>query len=1022
MSEARARAEAAWSETLDGAPAGRVGALWDELCQLVRAGTGVSRRPASTYRLQLTQAFGFDDAAAVVPYLHALGVTDLYLSPVLAAAPGSTHGYDVVDHGRIDPQLGGDAGYARLCEAAARHGMGQLLDFVPNHMGLGTSNAWWMDLLENGPSSRFATCFDVDWRPVKAELENKVLVPVLGDQYGVVLERGELQLVREAGSFFIVYYDQRFPVAPRSVPLVLRHRLEELRTALGPEEPGVWELESICASLEKLAPRAESDPAKVGERAREKEVAKRRLHALCESSPAIREHVDATVAAFNGRAGEPRSFDLLDRLLDAQAYRLAHWRVAGEEINYRRFFDVNGLAAIRMEDARVFDDAHRLVLRLVREGKVVGLRVDHPDGLYDPAGYFERLQASSLLSLAEGLAEEDGAPLAVDEREALLERLRAGLRSGELPPRPLYVVAEKILSPQERMPEAWAIDGTTGYEFLAAASGLFVDARAEDSFTEGYARFGGRRLDYRDLAYRMKRVIMSSSMASEVNVLAHRLNRVSEMNRRTRDFTLNELRRALVEFIASFPIYRTYVTPGGEVDERDRRYVEATVHRARRRSPVTDPSIYAFLRDVVLLRYPEALSDAERREWLEFTLKLQQVTGPVTAKALEDTVFYVYLRLASLNEVGGEPHQFGTSVEAFHRLNAARLERWPGSLAATSTHDTKRSEDVRARLAALSEVSREWRAHLARWARQNRRLRTDADGEPVPDRNDELLLYQTLVGTFPEPEPAPGSDGWRAWLGRVVAYLEKAVREAKVHTSWTHVDTEYEGALARFAEGVLASAEFLESFLPFARRVAAAGRVSGLSQVALKLASPGPCDVYQGCELWDLSLVDPDNRRPVDYTLRASLLEGLRARLAGGPAARAALAREVAAPAALRDGRAKLLLLSEGLRLRRELPDLFLGGSYLAARGRGAARRAGGGLRAPAPGPHAGVPGAAPPPRRRGRRRHGHARLGGGAGVAGRPPRRLARRGHRGGPDRPALHPRRIAGGLPGRAPPLRAG
>ena len=903
--------------------------LYAELRAAAQSGRCATRRPASTYRLQLTKDFGFERAAAVVPYLHALGVTDLYLSPILEAAPGSTHGYDTVDHGRISLELGGEAAYAALCEALARHGLGQIVDFVPNHMGVGPQNAWWMEVLENGPSSRYAYFFDVDWRPVKAELENKVLIPVLGDQYGVVMEKGELRLERQGGTFYIRYWDHRFPVAPRSVPQVLSHRLEELRDALGPEEPSVWELESICTSLQKLAPRSETDAQKVAERAREKEVAKRRLLGLCEASPAVREHVDGNVALFNGRPGEPRSFDLLDRLLDSQAYRLAHWRVAGEEINYRRFFDVNGLAAIRMEDERVFDEAHRLLLDLVRQGKVNGLRIDHPDGLYDPTAYFQRLQASALLEQGRAIAERRGAALEAGSAAALRARLEAGLAAGELPPRPLYVVAEKILSSHERMPEAWAIDGTTGYEFLAAASGLFVDASAEESLTEGYARFTGLRQDFRDIAYQNKRIITSSSMASEINMLVNRLNRISETNRRTRDFTLNELRRALVEFVSHFPVYRTYVTPAGEVDERDRRYVEATLLRARRRSPVTDPSIYDFLRDVLLLRYPDGLAEAEQHQWLEFTLKLQQVTGPVTAKALEDTSFYVYDRLVSLNEVGGEPREFGTSVKAFHALNAARRERWPGSLAATSTHDTKRSEDVRVRIAALSEVPREWRALLARWARHHRHLKTDVDGEAAPDRNDELLLYQTLVGTFPDPAPRPGSEEHAAYAGRITAYMQKAIREAKVHTSWTNVDAEYEQAVTRFTEGVLAAPDFLESFVPFARRVAAAGRISSLSQVALKLASPGPCDIYQGCELWDLSLVDPDNRRPVDFALRTRLLDELGRRAEGAPAARAALAREVSQPDALRDGRAKLLLLRQGLRLRRERPALFLEGDYL---------------------------------------------------------------------------------------------
>ncbi len=920
-------------------------ALYDDLCAAVREGRAATRRPASTYRLQVTEDFGFEPAASIVPYLHQLGVTDVYLSPILAAAPGSTHGYDVVDHGHINPELGGEAGYGKLCEALARHGMGQVLDFVPNHMSVGPQNAWWMEVLENGPSSRYAYFFDVDWRPVKSELENKVLLPVLGDQYGVGLEKGELKLVREGGSFLVTYYGHRFPVAPRSVPQVLRHRLEELRQRLGSEEPSVWELESICASLEKLAPRSETDPAKVEERAREKEVAKRRLHMLCDASLGVREHIDQNVALFNGRAGDARSFDLLDRLLDSQAYRLAHWRVAGEEINYRRFFDVNGLAAIRMEDERVFEETHRLVLRLVREGKVIGLRIDHPDGLYDPTTYFRRLQASALVEQAEVLAGERARSDGVDGGQAhalphatralLRARLEADLAAGKIPPRPLYVIAEKILSANERMPEAWAIDGTTGYEFLAAASGLFVDGSAEESFTEGYARFTGLRRHFRDIAYEAKRVITSSSMAGEINMLARRLNRISETNRRTRDFTLNELRRALVQFVANFPIYRTYVTPQGEVDERDRRYVEAAVLRARRRSPVTEPSIYDFLRDVILLRYPDGLSDAEKAEWLEFTLKLQQVTGPVTAKALEDTAFYVYVRLVCLNEVGGEPREFGTSVKAFHELNATRCARWPGSLAATSTHDTKRSEDVRVRIAALSEVPREWRALLARWGRTNRRFRVEVEGEVAPDRNDEILLYQTLVGTFPELAPKPGTDAWKAYADRITAYMQKAIREAKAHTSWTNIDAGYERAMASFTEAVLASPEFMEGFVPFARRVAAAGRISSLAQVALKLASPGPCDVYQGCELWDLSLVDPDNRRPVDFALRAKLLDELCRRTAEGPSERAALAREVSRAEALPDGRAKLLLLCAGLRLRRELPALFLQGEYLPLVGEG---------------------------------------------------------------------------------------
>ncbi len=906
-----------------------VDALFRELAGAVRSRRASPPRPGSTYRLQLTKSFGFLDAARVVPYLAALGVTDLYLSPILVAVRGSTHGYDVVDHDHLAPELGGAEGYAGLCEAAAAHGLGQLVDFVPNHMGIGRQNAWWMDVLENGPSSRWAHTFDIDWKPVKGELENKVLVPTLGDQYGVVLENGELSLVREGGTFFVAYYTHRFPLSPRSVPQVLRHRLEELRTRLGPDEPSVWELESICTSLEKLAPRSETDPAKVAERAREKEVAKRRLHALLDAEAAVREHVDGNLAIFNGKAGDPRSFDRLDALLDAQAYRLAHWRVAGEEINYRRFFDVNGLAAIRMEDDRVFEEAHRLVLDLVRQGKITGLRIDHPDGLYDPTAYFRRLQASALVARGRALAGTRGETLDADAAGLLRDRLERELLQGEPPARPFYVLAEKILSGKERMPESWAIDGTTGYEFLAAASGLFVDGEAEEELTGFYGRFTGLQQSFDDLAYEKKRLITGSSMASEINMLAHRLNGLSETNRRTRDFTLNALRRAIVEFVSSFPVYRTYVTPAGEIDDRDRRYVERTLARARRRSLAADPSIFDFLRDVLLLRYPESLSPAERRDWLEFTLKLQQVTGPVTAKALEDTAFYVYDRLVSLNEVGGEPGAFGTSPVAFHKLNAERLAHWPGSLSGTSTHDTKRSEDVRVRIAAVSEVPREWRALVSAWARANRRFKVEVDGAPAPDRNDELLVYQTLLGTFLDEVPAQGSEEAKAYLGRITAYLEKALREAKSHSSWTNPDEEYEDAAKGFAAAVLVSPEFLETFVPFARKLAHAARVSSLTQVALKLASPGVCDVYQGCELWDLSLVDPDNRRAVDFSRRSELLGELERRAGPDGAGRAALARELSTPQGLRDGRAKLLLLREGLHHRKANRELYLEGAYL---------------------------------------------------------------------------------------------
>jgi (1->4)-alpha-D-glucan 1-alpha-D-glucosylmutase len=904
-----------------------------------------AEQPASTYRVQLTVDFGFSACQDLLPYLAELGVTHLYLSPPLLAARGSTHGYDVVDHNRLSPALGGEAAFDQLAAAARAHGMGLLVDFVPNHMGIGPDNPWWMDVLENGPSSVYAPYFDIDWKPLKDELDNKVLVPVLGDQFGDVLERGELKLVRDDGAFWLHYFEHRFPIAPRQVPRVLEHGLPGLTETLGNDNVHVQELLSIVTALAKLAPRHEVDAATVAERAREKEVAKRRLAALFVASPEVRAFIDGNVQLFNGEDGGDESrFDLLDALLDSQAYRLAHWRVAGEEINYRRFFDVNSLAAIRMEDDRVFAAAHQLVFRLICEGKVSGLRIDHPDGLYAPTRYFRRLQETYLVECLrarwqrEGRAETEWPAV----ESALRERVQREL-AGPAPPRPLFVVAEKILEGHERMPATWAVHGTTGYEFLNRLLRLFVRRDSERAFDDIYTRFVGRRIDLPQLTYENKKRVMNGPLASELNMLVHRLDRISEADRHTRDFTRGALLRALTEYLACLPVYRTYVEDGA-VDARDQGYVARAIAAAARRSRDLNVRLFEFLRDVLLMRHPETTKADERAARAEFVYKLQQFSSPVTAKAIEDTSFYVYNRLVALNEVGGDPQQFGALPGEFHAANAERLARWPGSLNSTSTHDTKRSEDVRLRIAALSEVPAEWRAHLLMWARANRRHKQEVEGALAPDRNDELLLYQTLIGTWPDGEVT------EAYEARILTYLEKALKEAKVHTSWTNPNDAYDGATKQFARTVLASQAFLGTFVPLARRVITAARLSSLSQVALKVASPGVADVYQGCELEDLSLVDPDNRRPVDYAARNRLLAGLRARLREGPESRLALAREVARPDALASGRAKLLLLSESLRYRRAEVALFAAGDYLPLGAEGAhaehvvalARRGGG--------------------------------------------------------------------------------
>jgi (1->4)-alpha-D-glucan 1-alpha-D-glucosylmutase len=889
---------------------------------------GRSNLPLATYRVQLHAGFGFAAAAAVVPYLARLGVSHLYSSPVLQAMPGSTHGYDVIDHAAVNGELGGAVGFHALSETLAAQGMKQLLDTVPNHMGIEQGNPLWEDVLENGPAAVHAHFFDIEWDPVKAELHNKVLLPVLGDQYGVVLDRGELQLEYAAGAVVLRHLERRLPLNPRAYQEVLEPGLERLVAQLGEGHPDLTELQSILTGFRNLPTRAETTPDRVAERNREKEVLKRRLNAVVSSSAAIAEHLRTNIAALNGQPGDPRSFDALDRLLDRYApYRLAHWRVAGEEINYRRFFDINTLAAIRVEDREVFEEAHQIPFQLLADGQVHGLRIDHPDGLFDPSGYFLRLQERYFVDQARRVGE-----IAADDpdwpglRDALAGRWRQEVEGDLSSPlrKLLYLVVEKIQGGRERIPEDWAVHGTTGYRFANLVTGLLVDATAEGELTETYHRFIGHPLDVGALVVEKKKQVMAVAMASEINGLARELNRISEMNRRTRDFTLNSIRRALIGFIAHFPVYRTYVSGSNGVDERDAHYIRWTVARARAADPTTNASLFQWLEDVLLKRYPEHLPTPEREVMLRFAMKLQQLTGPVMAKGLEDTVFYVYNRLVALNEVGGEPEHFGTSVETFHQRNLERTRGWPGAMVATTTHDTKRSEDVRARLVTLTEIPSEWRRAVEGWSRLNAAHKTTVGEESAPSANDEYLFYQTLIGAWPMGEL--GAEEIPAFRERVRAYMVKAIREAKVHTSWTNPDPEYEEATARFVETTLdpdLSRTFLEQVRRLKERLERPGQINALVQTTLKLTSPGVPDLYQGTELWDLSLVDPDNRRPVDYALRERLLSELSRQHAQAPLT---VARETWAHPA--DGRCKLLLTWLLLRLRQSHPDLFPVGRY----------------------------------------------------------------------------------------------
>lgn len=924
----------------------------DDLFEVAARRLSTPRLPSATYRAQLNRQFTLRDAAALLDYFAALGVSELYTSPFFRARPGSTHGYDLVDHSAFQPDLGDRDDFNALTTGLAERGMGLLLDFVPNHMGIGSTNPWWMDVLENGPSSLFAPFFDIDWAPLKTELGSKVLLPILGDHYGRVLEAGELSLDMDQGAFFLRYFGETLPINPRTYPMILEPALPGLYARLGDVHDAVLELQSVVTGLHHLPPRTETHRAKVMERRREKEILKRRLAAATANTPEIAEALAARLAEMNGRRGDPKSFDELDRLLEEQVYRLSFWRVAAEEINYRRFFDVNDLAAIRMENPAVFAEAHKLVLELIGEGRVTGLRIDHPDGLWDPLGYFmgvaravfvERARRHAAFTTGSALR-----PNVEAELGALYSRACAADPRSPLS-RPLYMIAEKILSRGEPLPEDWPIHGTSGYDFTTLVGGLFVDPESERPMTEVYERFAGASADFESLAYQKKKQILLSAMASELNVLAHALNRLSERDRHSRDFTLGTLTEALREVIASFPVYRTYVTEATQtISEHDRIAVARAIRLAVRRNPLMDASVYVFLRSILMLEVPPTAPEDQRPLWREFVMRFQQLTGPVMAKGLEDTAFYNYNRLVSLNEVGGEPERYGTSVASFHRVSAERQRLWPYSLLATSTHDTKRGEDVRARISVLSEVWRAWEAAVTATAAAAERFKVDIDGQLAPDRNEEYLLYQTLIGTLPGAARAQDEARWAAYVERIVAYMRKATKEAKVNTSWINARPDYDAAVEAFVRGVLGPDGPIEAHLaPLARTAAYHGMWGSLSQTLLKITSPGVPDLYQGTELWDDSLVDPDNRRPVDYAARVAALDEIRSRMDGAEA-QAALCRELFQTA--EDGRIKMFVTHVALRARRRLPELFgAQGAYipLDAAGRAAlhivsfARRAG---------------------------------------------------------------------------------
>jgi (1->4)-alpha-D-glucan 1-alpha-D-glucosylmutase len=877
--------------------------------------------PRATYRLQFNPSFTFQDAQAIVPYLNRLGISEVYTSPLYKPRAGSTHGYDTVDYNTFNPALGTYDDFETLVSEVKRYDMGLLLDIVPNHMGISKDNPWWMDVLKHGPSSVYSYYFDIDWQPKNRALDNKVLLPVLGDHYGRILENGELQLVYWHGDFYLHYYDNQYPVTPDAYVDILTqayHHLTESADDAYAEE----ELQSIITALRHLPPYYTTDKTKLREMRREQKIARRRFVTLHDSSEAFRDALDAALETINGTAGDRDSFDLLDTILERQPYRLSYWRVASDEINYRRFFNINDMAAIRIEHPEVFQDTHRLTFQLIGERKISGLRIDHPDGLWNPKFYLQQLQEEYLVARLRHHLPEDEI-----DRDVIRERL-VQLESEYQPSQwPLYVLVEKILSETEPLPFDWAVHGTTGYDFMMVVNNLYVDPINEDAFNTIYQRFIGEEADFHEIVAASKHFTMSESLNSELYTRSAQLADIVEQNRRYRGFTRHNIEKALMAITSALPIYRTYITDEEPITERDRHYIHEAVEIAKARTPRLQSYLFDFVRDTLMLENLDKFDDGLHDDIREFVMQYQQMTGPVMAKSMEDTAFYIYNRLTSLNEVGGHPNMFGITVQEFHNHHLNRP--YPNSMLSTSTHDTKRSEDVRARINVLSEMPDEWEGALTTWARMNYPAKTRINAEMLaPAPNDEYLLYQTMLGAYPLAED---EDDIEQFTTRLQDYMHKAINEAKVHSDWIYPNDAYHQGVRDFIAHILQDKAFIESFKPFQERVSFFGFVNSLSQTLIKLTVPGVPDIYQGNELWRYSLVDPDNRRPVDYDNRQAMLDDLLARHENDRDA--LLADLIARP---ETGAIKLYATCTTLNFRRDHPTLFARGSYIPINGKGA--------------------------------------------------------------------------------------
>jgi (1->4)-alpha-D-glucan 1-alpha-D-glucosylmutase len=852
-----------------------------------------TRIPLATYRLQFNKNFTFNDAANLLDYLRELGITELYASPILTSRRGSGHGYDVTNPNRLDPDLGTEKDFDLFLSELEKRGMGLLLDIVPNHMAASSENPWWMDVLENGPDSAFSSYFDIDWHPPSRSLDNKILLPILGRPFGEALDSCEFKLILNSGKFAIEYFESSFPLAPRTYRTVLAHRIGRLRNLLDENSAAYQEYQGIIAALAPISDR-DSTPVEAASDKRVRfESIRERLRQLTADSKEVTQFIQENLTVFNGKVGDPSSFSNLQRLMGEQYYVLAYWQNLNETINYRRFFTITDLVGMRVEDPLVFDATHNLILRLISQGAVVGLRVDHIDGLRDPAGYLKRLQ--------ERLAAEGGSSSAS----------------------PAYVLVEKILERREDLPADWPVAGTTGYDYLNFANRVMVHAEGAKEIEKIYSGFIGQSMKFSDVLYQKKKLVMSTILAVEMRSLGRQLEELAAQARYGRDLPRHQLTEALIETTACFPVYRTYIR-NLDLPAEATRLLEEALAQARLRKPGLNPQCFDFLQDVLLLsNAPHVLPD-HREARLNFVLRWQQFTGPIVAKGLEDTALYVYQPLLSLNEVGGDPTPGSVCPKEFFEFIAHRQNKWPHSMNASSTHDTKRSEDVRARIAVLSEMPQEWESRLTKWAAMNEKYKSNANGVPTHDRNEEYFLYQTILGVWPLEEGKVPEV-----IKRLQSYAVKATREAMVHTRWTRPNLAHEEGLTNFVAAILdetTNGAFLEDLRRFHRDPSFYGMLNSLSQTLLKITAPGVPDFYQGSELWDLRLVDPDNRGAVDFTQRMGLLNTLKNTVAPD---NSLLAGELLSNWS--DGRIKLYLIWKALGFRREFGELFTDGQFVPA-------------------------------------------------------------------------------------------